>query len=79
MTKNILKKIVITTSRKSSSFIFGLEMLTKSRNNDHYQKSVTMNAYQEIYNTTKAYQPESQSAVSQLLAEEDNDIPLKNC
>ena len=76
MTKNILKKIVITTSRKSSSFIFGLEMLTKSRNNDQYQKSVTMNAYQE---TTKAYQPESQSAVSQLLAEEDNDIPLKNC
>ena len=39
-----------------------------------------MNAYQEIYNTTKAYQPESQSAVSQLLAEEEgNDIPLKNC
>ena len=39
MTKNILKKIVITTSRKSSSFIFGLEMLTKSRNNDQYQKT----------------------------------------
>ena len=43
------------------------------------KKRVTMNAYQEIYKTTKAYQPESQSAVSQLLAEEDNDIPLKNC
>ena len=35
-----------------------------------------MNAYQEIYKTTKAYQPESQSAVSQLLAEEENDISL---
>ena len=38
-----------------------------------------MNAYQEIYKTTKAYQSVSQSAVSQLLAEEDNDIPLKIC